>query len=488
MKYVNLLTLVELHQSLDNEAFEHFKEYLKIDIRNAEIDDINVLIEEVRSVGCTVSAFDGFYVGYTIEQIGKEFDLLRLNKDTILNIELKQKSTEEKVEKQLRRNEYYLKTLGINIVQFTFVSQTKKVYTLNDAKGFYETTIPELVRFLLAHTDLPPETIDGRFEPTRFLVSPFNSPQAFISGSYFLTKQQEQIKAQVIKNISSKAGPRFISITGIAGTGKTLLAYDIVKELMNTHQVKVVHCGNLNSGHETLQRSHWNITPIKWFKSNTITSKSIVLLDEAQRIMPKQFDEIVKHVITVGAVCIFSHDKNQTLSARERKDDMTTKIGLLKDIQSFKLAQKIRTNKNMASFIEGLFTLRSKPEISSKDDVSFAFFADLDDASDHVEHIRANYEVLKFTPSQYNKEYADKYSHLGSKTAHTVVGQEFDNVCIFIDEHYNYDLNGKLIYKSQTYYDSVKMLFQNLTRTRIKLHIVIINNPTILKRIVELLK
>lgn len=39
--------------------------------------------------GLSYSAFDGYYVGYAIKQIGKEFDLLRFGDDKILNIELK---------------------------------------------------------------------------------------------------------------------------------------------------------------------------------------------------------------------------------------------------------------------------------------------------------------------------------------------------------------------------------------------------------------
>ncbi len=488
MKYVNLLTLVELQQALSAEEFDDFKGYLDIKIKDAELHDLKALIEELRAEGCTVSAFDSFYVGYTINQIGKEFDLLRLNQDSILNIELKQRATEDKVEKQLRRNNYYLRSLGLNIIQFTFVANTKKVFTLNAASEFYETTVPELTRFLLAHTSLPAVKIDGRFEPTKFLVSPFNTPQGFISGSYFLTRQQEQIKTQVLNSITSNTGARFISITGIAGTGKTLLAYDIVKEVMPTHEVKVVHCGNLNGGHETLKRFHWDIEPIKWFNPNTITQNTIVLLDEAQRVMPKQFEDLVNQVLATGCVCIFSYDKNQTLSLRERNNDIASKIELLTNVQSFKLSQKIRTNKNMASFIEGLFTLNSSPQISSKDDISFSYFEELEEATEHVDQIKADYEVLKFTPSQYNREHADDYSHLGKMTAHAVVGQEFDCVCVFVDEHYGYSPRGKLTYKSRTYYDAVKMLFQNLTRTRVKLHIVIVNNPTLLNRVVQLLK
>ena len=41
------------------------------------------------SVNSSLELFDGYYVGYSIKQIGKEFDLLRFCDDAIINIELK---------------------------------------------------------------------------------------------------------------------------------------------------------------------------------------------------------------------------------------------------------------------------------------------------------------------------------------------------------------------------------------------------------------
>lgn len=72
------------------------------------------------------------------------------------------------------------------------------------------------------------------------------------------------------------------------------------------------------------------------------------------------------------------------------------------------------------------------------------------------------------TPSQYNNEHHESYSEVACKNSHRVIGQEFDNVAVVIDEYFSYGASGKLVYTSQTYYDSVKVLFQNITRTRKK--------------------
>lgn len=98
------------------------------------------------------------------------------------------------------------------------------------------------------------------------------------------------------------------------------------------------------------------------------------------------------------------------------------------------------------------------------------------------------WEVLKLTPSLYDTEHHESYANAESKTSHTVIGQEFDNVAVVIDEFFSYDTNGMLVYRSRTYYDSVKMLFQNITRTRKRLKLVIIGNKQVLNRCLSILK
>ena len=50
-------------------------------LKTHEIRNLNSFCDIMRENGCTISTLDGFYVGYTIKQIAKEFDLLRFGKD-----------------------------------------------------------------------------------------------------------------------------------------------------------------------------------------------------------------------------------------------------------------------------------------------------------------------------------------------------------------------------------------------------------------------
>lgn len=98
------------------------------------------------------------------------------------------------------------------------------------------------------------------------------------------------------------------------------------------------------------------------------------------------------------------------------------------------------------------------------------------------------WEVLRFTPSQYNKEHHKQYFDSFSKTSHEVIGQEFDGVAIAMDKYFTYDAAGDLTYSGGAYYAPVKMLFQNITRARRRLNLVIIANEEILERCLAILK
>lgn len=71
---------------------------------------------------------------------------------------------------------------------------------------------------------------------------------------------------------------KLFCITANAGTGKTLLAYDVAKELINSNiNTMVIHCGKLNGGHSILQSYGWNIITIRNVTANLINNWTKVL-------------------------------------------------------------------------------------------------------------------------------------------------------------------------------------------------------------------
>ena len=489
LKRVNIKSLLQAKDSLSLAGFKGFLEHYEIEIRDAEIEDLRFLAEALNVAESSMRVFDGHYVGYKIPQIGKEFDLLRFGTEYIVNIELKSISTEEKIQKQLLRNKYYLNFIGRKVYAFTFVSESKELHFLKEDGELGKVQIDILLKLLVNQKMDGSEVLDVLFNPSDYLVSPFNSTSKFLAGGYFLTQQQEDVKNKILESLKPPKTARFISIIGGAGTGKTLLTYDIARSFFSGGKKPlIIHCGQLNDGHLELIKNGWVIVPIKDYGTQSLANFDLVIIDEAQRIQQKQLDSILEKAKLENCCCIFSHDKRQTLSRWEEKTDISAKIASIGSIAEYKLSEKIRTNKEIAAFIKMLFNSKRILPLSTDGNIEINYFKTTEDAKSYLDSLdRSRWEVLRFTPSQYNNEHHEKYSEVSSRTSHKVIGQEFDGVAVPIDQYFSYGENGDLIYKGEAYYDPPKMLFQNISRCRKRLNLVIIGNVELLSRCIAIL-
>ena len=490
MKPIDIDSLLQARASLNENLFASFLNYYAIDVKAAELNDLETLVARIRTSGAKIGDLANFYVGYKIPQIGKEFDLLRFGKDSIVNIELKSESASEKVKTQLMRNRYYLNFIGLPVHAFTFVSSLSSLYYLRDNGQLDATDTAHLMEALAKQTLGAESVPDLLFDPSDYLVSPFNSTSKFLAGDYFLTHQQEQFKNGILTSIEAASGANFVAITGSAGTGKTLLTFDIAKHLYaKGKKVTIIHCGQLNNGHHALAKQGWQLTPIKNYQQHDLDLIDLVIIDEAQRIKQVQLDDIVARVKVAKCACIFSYDKVQTLSSWEAASDTAGKINAIPSIVTYKLSEKIRTNKEIASFIKLLFRGKASAQAQSGQNIKITYFDNSEDAKTYLSGLDSNeWEILRFTPSQYNNEHHEKYFDVWSKTSHQVIGQEFDGVAIAMDKFFAYDAQGDLTYLGGAYYAPTKMLFQNITRARRRLNLVIIGNQQVLKRCLSILK
>lgn len=489
MKSINLLSLAQAHDSLGLSEFNSFIDYYGIGINNSEIGDLKILTNEMLALLSFVNIFNDFYVGYKIQHISKEFDLLRFGSNYIVNIEIKSESAEDKIKNQLTRNQYYLSHINKVIHNFCFVAKTKTLFQLNCSGGLDVVPLNSLVQILTGQNLVKLESPDSLFNPSDYLVSPFNSTSKFVGDQYFLTGNQESIKGSILADMSTGASA-FISLTGGPGTGKTLLTYDIVKSVRNSLRTLIVHCGQLNDGHLRLKQLGWNIVSIRDFKDYDFTTIDLVVVDETQRIYEHQLDKLIKDAASTNTHCLFSYDKQQTLHSSESRMDLESKIAAIINSTKYKLSEKIRTNKEIANFIKILFnSKRNNISVSNCGNIDFDYFTDSSNVKNYLSLIASEgWEVLRLTPSRFNTEHHESYSQVYSQNSHRVIGQEFDNVAVVIDEYFSYDPSGLLTYNSRTYYDSVKMLFQNITRTRKKLKLIIIGNQQVLNRCLSVLK
>lgn len=493
MKPISILSLCSAWCDLSEQVFNDYLDIYDIKIKAEELNDLDSLVNELKEENDDHEIYDNFFVGFSIGQIGKEFDLLRIGENCIVNIELKREDTGVRIVEQLKKNRYYLSFLKKDIWNFTYVHEDNKLYMLNESDDLCVSSVQELVDVLSNQRIEPIENIDSLFNPTNYLVSPFNSTDAFLNGNYFLTDHQEQIKKNVMPS-KKRTVSNFVSIYGAAGTGKTLLTYDIAKSYIREGKnVVIFHCGNLNNGHYKLRKAAFGtIEPIKevnrYIDNNTLTDYDLVIFDEVQRVYPAQIRSAIGIIKQSGTKCIFSYDSQQCLANKEIIRNIPELLDAEASPAKFKLTEKIRTNKEIAAFIKNLFDLSKQNHSQKYSNVEISYFSNSEDLKKALVLLESQgWETINYTPSQYNREPFDNYTIYGSESAHQVIGQEFDKVVAVVDKHFYYNNAGKLSYRSSTHYNATKMLFQIVTRTRKKLHIIIMDNEEMLKNCIAIL-
>lgn len=316
----------------------------------------------------------------------------------------------------------------------------------------------------------------------------------FITGEYFLTHHQEKIKSEIIKSINQDSHEKRFSIAGSAGTGKTLLTYDIAKELIyKGRKVLVIHCATLNEGiHELNRTKNWKIVSIKNLEkyADAAQDYETIIIDESQRISIRQ----LKRVLSIEKCSvIFSHDKSQKLNKTNQAIKVADAITQTCEDNSYKLSTKIRHNKNLSLFIQKLFNLNLINSDSRRgndfDCVKLYYTQDIKDARRHITHLRkTGWEHIYLTNSMYSKEPLDDVQFSSSTSSHAAIGQEYDNVVVTVTENFFHNTSNKISFTGKSYYNPIETLFQAATRTRKNICFVIIKNKDFLMNCVSILQ
>lgn len=487
---ISLLEIIKLAE--DEKISEKYIRYIcgldsTKEYRHQEILDIKNLIN---CLNCNSKNFGGFIYNYVIPQLNKEFDLIKITEIDCINIELKScYIDEQKIRNQLIQNKYYLKMLGKkNIYLFTYISNENKLYQLIEEELVsvsFSVLVCTLNNKYGQWIDL-----DEVYTPKNILVSPLNDTKKFLDDKYILTEHQRNIKLQIENYIETNAtNYRFAGLTGGPGTGKTLLIYDLAKKLSFAKSVLLVHSGILCNGHDALNKSldHIKIISAKDLRYREIKDVDIVIVDESHRLYENILEKIERWVKKAKAICLFSYDNNQKLSKAEQKCKTSEIIESLCGENIYKLTNKIRTNKDLALFITCLFDLTKYHEEYVFNNVKIIYEPNQLQAVNMAKKMdfENEYTYITYTPSFYDD--ALDYQKTDRNT-HAVIGQEFENVCMIIDNNFYYE-NKKLqaVTHPNPDYLFTKLLYQGLTRVRRKLAI-IITEKSILENVLLMFK
>lgn len=392
----------------------------------------------------------------------------------------------------MNRQNHVLQTCSNLVINYLYDAEKNIIYKLNSNLKL------EKVGFMEFVDSIPENYIDDnilcKITPSDLIISPYNEAYKFLNNKYFLTDQQSNIVNQLYN--SNKI---YNCIEGAAGTGKSLILFDLAKKyIMNNKSVALVFCGILDNDEVLSQLYGFDIYPIKKIAQKSFESLEnydLVLFDEFQRIRSDQYD-LIRNVKFRKVV--FSVDQQQTIHKDEVNREIIKELIETYRLEPLKLDKKIRQDKKMSNFI--LKFLNAKTGDINPDNyenVNVVYFSNNDEAIPYIDFMMSknDYTIIELTEYKTTSGIKQRESlGIDSKNIHEVIGREYDNVIAIIDKFITFDENANLssdYYLSDGYrnypYDEYNSYFEALTRVRENLELVVIGNEEIYLRILEIL-
>ena len=442
----NIECLQKLERQLSGRTY-----FLKM--REWELESMKALVRELEVHMQDVHALRFFY-SFQVPRLGKEFDLLQIKNDQIVNIELKSgKVSDEAVRKQLLQNRYYLSVQGKMIQSYTYISSQERLVRLNNHDHIVEADWDQLCLALQRQSKDYEGDIEDLFQAEMYLFSPVTEPERFLNKEYFLTSQQKDIERRILDKIR-KVKYGYFWFSGLPGTGKTLLLYDIAMKLSVHQKVCMIHCGETGKEwkilHDRLLRIAF-LSDSQLEECPDLKEYSAILVDEAHLLSVKELHRILE--LSEKHPVIFSGDDEDMISDEEMDRTMLREIEHLPDIQSFHLTNRIRTNAELSSFIQNMMHLPEKRMVR------------------YYPHIQV--------------VYANDEEEAG------ILLKGYQNQLVFIiDERYYYDEKGYLREQRQKQQEptAVRMLFHRLNEAREEFAIIVKRNEAVYEVLLELLQ
>jgi len=520
MKSYNLKIIMHSYENLGESGSENFlkleslhSKREKTNYDDRELKAISVLVDTLekqcvkRSVD-SLSLLDGFYYSYTMPYVGHEFDLLKVNENKVVNIEVKSQMVDEsELLRQLKRNQWYLRGAGFDVTncyEFVIKNDSKYIlYKFNDDK-LEISHIDSLIDDLKEINVSKEMDLDCKFDPSYFLISPINHPKEFLEHKYFLTHHQETFENNIIKSVESSDDKEAFIIEGPAGSGKTLLAYDIALKLTNKYKVLIIFGGQLtNQKILCKQINNLTVIPIKELSEYDLHQFDVICIDEVQRIKKEQLQEICS-TINKRRKLIACYDEDQKLSLWEIQHKTLETFNEFKlNQESCKLTRSIRSNEVLQDFI--MVFLRRKgykylkaAEVSGHVEIYYA--SDAQHAKAIAEHLNRvdGFEFISFTSAYYNFEYnLNLFNKIGSLDTHNVIGKEFPKVSLILGPQFQVTKVGnnakevrRIQYKEHPYKEWLfeRLLYEGMTRAQKSLAIIIYDNLDLLEYALSCIK
>lgn len=431
--------------------------------RTWELNSMKALVDQLEAHMEHVYRLRFFY-SFQIPRLGKEFDLLQMKENQIVNIELKSGAvSEDAIRRQLIQNCYYLSVLGKPIKSYTYISSQNRLVRLTNHDHIADTDWKQLCEELQEKSPDYTGNLETLFQAEWYLISPLIQPERFLRKEYFLTAQQKDIERQILRRIRTERSG-YYWFYGLPGTGKTLLLYDIAMKLSVRQKVCMIHCGT--SGQEW-KKLHERLLRIIWISDSQITEEtkldeySAVLVDEAHLLSQDVLHRIVN--LAGRRPVVFSSDDESPVSPEEADQSIKQELENLAEVWMFRLTNRIRTNAELSTFIQNMMHLPERKVTRHFPNV-IVFYANNNREAENLlqDAKEQGYQLL---------------------SEHMVTGKTPDCLAVMLDEQYFYDKNQYLRSENHT----VRKLFHQLNGAKEKLMLIVKNNVPLYDVLLDLL-
>lgn len=413
-----------------------------------------------------------FYYSFMIPRIGKEFDLLRIGEDTVINIELKSGNVSaETIKRQLQQNRYYLASLGKTVRSYTYISGEDKLYRLTGGNNLVESPWSRLCEDLEKQTSPFEGNIEELFLENNFLISPLTDVEKFLNREYFLTYQQRDIRSHILQCMEQ--GVKIQGFSGLPGTGKTLLLYDIAMQLSVRQRVCVLHFGFFPQELEALNARLKRIDFIACKDADTLPEMegyACILVDEGHLMKPQIMDLLLQYAADHHTPILLTYDQEEVLAEEEHASAISRKLRETENYREYNLTNRIRMNKELSAFVQQLICPGRYAYKKEYPSVEVAY------ANDET-------ELEQFLQVFQSKDYV----YIPDKTSAS--GKEFDRIVMVIDETFYYDAGGYLRSRgTDGEHSGVRDLFHGLSRAQNKIAVLIKDNMDLMREVMNLLQ
>ncbi|RDF90307.1 DNA/RNA helicase domain-containing protein [Leuconostoc mesenteroides] len=494
MSYVSLKEFIDVKEAGNLSQFLNYKKiFPKI---THETDDFYHFAKMFYCTNKHLSDIDGWFLGTDLTVI-PDFDILLFLDSFILNIDLKRQITNDDltnyVSKKFKQQSRIFRVLNKTVYNLVFVVEDNSLYHFDPSTEIFSTySFEDLFQLILSSNILFENKIE-QLTPSEFLINPWKDKDDFIHQRYWLSNTQQKISDSIICS-------GIYGVTGEAGTGKTLIACDVMRKMSNDKRILFVVPGDVDSEKKDWVSSFKNIEvhSAKEINNLDLEKYQMILVDESQRLFPHTRNRLVVwgNANYVNKTLIFFFHVDQTLSPKDSGVMMKSFIQTSEKDgkgQYFELIDNMRSNEAITYFVRNVFHLsESAPKRITTEDyrnhIDLKYFSSSLDAEKWIkDYIKKGYIFLVPTGDNHKEASSDKFGHIDNTNTHHIIGGEMDNVVTYMDDFIEYSQKGIIESKSREYYYLDHEIYVNLTRARNKLALAIINNPDLYKGIMDII-